>query len=180
MAEAAPIRDEHAGAPGPRREGELIAAGAGLALLVLMFALKWYGVIGLPHGADRSAISSATSAWQQLEGVRWVMLLTALVAIGAVILHVSQHSHGAQTDTGALVAGLGALTTLLLANRVLVDLPAASSVVDVKLGAFLGLLAAVGIVLGGAQAIRDERRWNASRRVESRLHAGLPSAAAPR
>ena len=38
------------------------------------------------------------------------MLLTIVVAIGSVLLHGSQHAHGAKTDTGAVVAGLGALT----------------------------------------------------------------------
>ncbi len=142
------------------RQGELIAATSALLLLIVMFALKWYGVVRLPHAADRSGSSSAVNAWTQLAGLRWLMLFTILVCIGAVVLHASQRTHGAQTDTGVLIAGLGGLTAALLANRILIDLPAPSSVVDVKVGGYLGLLCAVGIALGGYQAIREERARN--------------------
>ncbi len=142
------------------REGELIAAMSALLLLIVMFALKWYGVVRLPHAAERSGSSSAVNAWTQLAGLRWLMLLIILVCVGAVVLHASQRTHGAQTDTGVLIAGLGALTAALLANRILIDLPASSSVVDVKIGGYLGLLCAVGIALGGYQTIREERARN--------------------
>src|SRR5947209_10133688 len=153
----------------------MISAGCALLLLVIMFALEWYGAVGLPHGAERSGITSAANAWQELTGLRWLMLLTVLVALGAVILHITQRSHGAQTDTGLAVTGLGALSAILLANRVLVDLPAPSSVVDAKLGAYLGVLATIGIVIGGYQSIREESARNALLSSERRIGSALPS-----
>ena len=41
--------------------------------------------------------------------LRWLMLLTIVVAVGSLLLHVTQRSHGARTDTSLLVAALGAL-----------------------------------------------------------------------
>ncbi len=128
-----------------------------LALLIMMFALKWYGAVGIAHGAERSGRSSSQTAWQGLTDLRWLMLLTIVVTLGAVVLHIHQHSHGAQTNTAFLVAALGSLTATALAIRVLVALPSAGSVVDIKLGGFLGLICAIGIALGGFEAIREER-----------------------
>jgi hypothetical protein len=71
------------------------------------------------------------------------------------------------------VAALGTLTAVLLVYRVLIDLPNPSSVVDAKLGAFLGLLFAIGIALGGCESIREERLRRAS--IEQRSRSRLAS-----
>jgi hypothetical protein len=139
-----------------RRAGELTSAGSALLLLAIMFALKWYGVVGIAHGTEGSGVSSAENAWQALTGLRWLMLLTIFVALTAVILHISQRRHGAQTNTGALVAALGTITAAFLVNRVLIDLPSPDAVVDVKLGGFVGLICAIGIALGGYESSREE------------------------
>jgi hypothetical protein len=147
--------DEHA--PRPRiRTGELISAACALLLAPMMFALEWYGVVGLP-ATRRSGITTAENAWRILTYTRWVMLVAIVVALGTVFLHITQRSHGAKTNTSIVVAAVGTITALLLVYRVLIALPRPSSVVDVKIGAFLGLLAAIGIALGGIESIREER-----------------------
>ncbi len=140
------------------RGGELISAVSALVLLVAMFALKWFGLVVTPgpHAA-RSATPSAENAWHGLLVVRWVMALTIFVALGSVVLHATQRSHGARTDTSVAIAMLGSLTTVLLIYRVLINLPSPRSVVDEKLGAYLGLLAAVGVAIGGYESIREKR-----------------------
>ena len=164
----------------PRREGELISAVCALLLVVAMIALKWYGVVGRPRSAERSGLTSAVSGWNELTELRWLALITALLALGAVVLHINQLKHGAQTDTGLLVTSLGTFSSLLLAYRVLVDPPSAASVVDIKLGAYLCLLAAIGISVGGFQTVRDERLRGAQARSAHRPHGSLPSSAVPR
>lgn len=133
------------------------ALGA-LLLLILIFATKWYGVAGVPDpSATRPAISSAENAWDGLVVVRWVMLLCIFAALGSVVLHTSQRSHGTRTDTSLAILGLGGLTFALLFYRVLLVLPQASKVIDQKLGAVLGLTCALAITLGGVESVHEQR-----------------------
>jgi hypothetical protein len=138
--------------------GELTSAVSALALLVVMFLTKWYGVAGVPDpSAARPALSTAENAWNGLSIVRWVMLLTIVAALGSVVLHASQRSHGTRTDTSRVVFVLGSLTSVLLFYRVLIDLPEANKVIDQKLGALLGLVCALGIALGGFESVTEQR-----------------------
>jgi hypothetical protein len=140
------------------RVGALVSATSALALLVIVFAMKWYGVAGVPHpSAVRPAVSTAENAFNGLTVTRWVLLATIVASIGAVVLHASQRQHGNKTDTSVIVAALGALSSVLLIYRVLIVLPAGTRVIDQKLGAFLGLLCALGIAWGGYEAIREQR-----------------------
>jgi hypothetical protein len=140
------------------RVGALVSATSALALLVIMFATEWYGVAGVPDpSAVRPAISTAENAWHGLTVTRWVLLATIVASIGAVVLHASQREHGNKTDTSLIVAALGALSAGLLIWRVLIVLPSGQRVIDQKLGAFLGLLCALGIAWGGYEAIREQR-----------------------
>jgi hypothetical protein len=161
---------------GPTRiePGEVISALSAVALLVVMFFTAWYGVDQLPSrllaGAGRA---SAENAWHGLTIVRWVMLVTIIVAVGSVALHASQSAHGTKTDTGAAITALGLLTAALLFYRVLIALPAPDRVVDQKLGALLGLLSAMGIAVGGYESMREERGPRVgSKRSRDRLASG--------
>src|ERR1700759_4543096 len=156
---AAPEDASSPPARAPRlRVGALVSATSALALLVIMFATEWYGVAGVPDpSAVRPAVSTAENAWQGLPVTRWVLLATIVASVGAVVLHASQRQHGNKTDTSLIVAALGALSAVLLVYRVLIVLPAPTRVIDQKLGAFLGLLCALGIAWGGYEAIREQR-----------------------
>ena len=141
----------------PVQGGEFVSACSAAVLLVLMFAVKWYGVDQSPGRVNGAERTTAEDAWHGLTLLRWLMLLTIAAAIGSLILHLSQRSHGASTDTNATVTILGALTAALLTYRVLISLPSPASVVDQKLGAYLGLLSAFGVALGGYHALRTAR-----------------------
>ncbi len=146
--------------------GELAAAGWAVALLVSMSALKWFGVDGIP-GRTPSVVS-AVDAWHGLTVLSWLMLLTALIAIGSVALHFGQRRHGAKTDTSLLLAGASTLTAGLVAYRVLIHLPAPQSVVDQKLGALVGLACALGLAASTWMALRDGRSGGPARRAPTR------------
>jgi hypothetical protein len=140
------------------RRGELLSATMALLLAIDMFALKWYGVAGVPDpSAARPAVSTAENGWDGLTVVRWVMLAAILVALGSVVLHTSQRAHGTKTDTSVPVTVVGVVTAALLTYRVLISLPAPDEVIDQKLGAALGLAFALGIALGGLESIYEER-----------------------
>jgi hypothetical protein len=150
-----PPSDPH---PAPRvHTGELISFVCAVALVPIMFGLDWYGVVGLPRHGGRSGLTTAEDAWRELTVLRWLMLVTVVAAVAAVVLHATQRSHGAKTDTSIMVTTLGTVTALLVGYRVLFDLPNSNSVVDVKIGAYLGLIAAVGIAIGGWESVREVR-----------------------
>jgi hypothetical protein len=135
----------------PQR-GELVSAAGAVVLLALMFLAEWYGVDGIP---GRSQVSSAENAWHGLTVVRWLMLLTIVAALGSLLIHATQRNHGVQTETAGVVAVLGTLTAVVLTWRVLIVLPSPAAVVDQKLGAYLGVLSAYAIALGGYDSIRS-------------------------
>jgi hypothetical protein len=138
--------------------GELISAGCALALLILLLTTAWYGVAGVPDPTfARPAVSGTETGWSGLTDVRWVIVLTAVVALGAIGLRISQREHGRQTDASRLVTGLGLLCSALLIYRVLIMLPSPDKVLDQKLGALLGLGCAIGIALGGHESIVERR-----------------------
>jgi hypothetical protein len=135
--------------------GELLSASSAVALLIAMYALKWFGVDGVPGRTP--SLAWAVNAWHALTVVRWVMLLTIAVALAAPLLHATQRSHGVKTSTSGAVLALGLLTSVLLIYRVLIDLPSSNRVLDQKLGALIGVLCALGIALGGCEAVREDR-----------------------
>jgi hypothetical protein len=158
------------------RVGAVVSAVSALALLVILFAMEWYGVAGVPDpSAVRPAVSTAENGWHALSVTRWVLLATIVAAVGAVVLHASQREHGNKTDTSLVVAVLGALSAVLLIYRVLIALPSGARVVDQKLGAVLGLICALGIAWGGYEAIREQRA-----RVRAAAASGVPRHRRPR
>jgi hypothetical protein len=145
--------------------GELLSALSAVLLLIAMSALEWYGVDRTP------SLVSTENAWQGLSVISWVMLVTCATAIASVPLHLRRPSGRAWTSTALAVTALGALTAVLVAYRVLIDLPNANAVVDQKLGAFVGLLCAIGIPLGGFDSLRAQRALVLEQRSRSRAEA---------
>ncbi len=154
--------------------GQLISIVSSLLLVALMFAMDWYGVVRQPQ-MHRVGVNGAENAWTALTVLRWGILLSVVVTIGAIAIRASQRRHGTRTETGTAVMVTGAVIAALLIYRVLIDPPDPASVVDVKLGAVLGLLAAVGIAVGGVESFHQERRGRASAPPTSRRAAGLES-----
>ena len=138
--------------------GEVISALSALALLVLMFAVAWYGVVGIPgRSASRTGIASAQDAWHGLTVVRWPMLLTVGLAFGAVAIHLRGPSQVAAAGTRLALLVLAAPTAALVIYRVLIVLPSGGRVVDQKLGAILGVVCSLGVVLGAYESVREQR-----------------------
>jgi hypothetical protein len=129
--------------------GALLSAGCALALLGLMFALAWYGVDGIPGSPNAHRVVWTENGWDGLTAVRWVMLITIVASIAAASPYARLGGRLSRRDIGGLVLALGSLTSALLIYRVLIELPSSSAVADQKLGAVLGLAAALGIVIGG-------------------------------
>lgn len=144
------------------RRGEAIAAGSAVALFVLMF-VTWYGseVSGQVGEIEVEGAGSGGSAWQTLEGVSLVLMLTIAVAVGAAVLRFSGSAWKPAIVPGAAVAVLGGLSTLLIVLRILFppdlgELGGIEVEATLSLGVFLALAAAFGIAYGGYRAMREE------------------------
>ena len=138
--------------------GELISAGSALLLLVLMVAVAWYGVDGIPgRSSPAGGISGTETGWQGLSAVRWLVLVTVLVAFAALAVHAVRATRQAVAALRLALLALACATSALLIIRVLIDLPSPDRVVDQKLGAVIGLIAGLGVVYGAAETIREQR-----------------------
>src|SRR5579884_1269268 len=148
--------------------GEVATAGWGVALLIVMSALKWYGVDGVP---GRSPITAA-NAWQELGALSWLMAATAALALASLGLHVSQRGHGVKTDTSLPLALAASVSAALLVYRVLIGLPSPAAVVDQKLGALIGLGCALALAVSAWRYVRAMRAHRPAR--DAALAPGAP------
>ncbi len=156
--------------PEPRKQrrpglvrGEAIALFAAILLFAVTF-VSWYGSevsgqareIKLGGGAGAGG-----SAWQTLDLIPLVLMLTVVVTVGAALLRLSGSKWEPAIPSSAAVAVLGGLSALLVLLRIvfppdLGDLGGVTINANVELGAFLCLVAAAGVAYGGYRAM-DER-----------------------
>lgn len=121
------------------RSGEALAAAGGLALLVVMF-LGWYGTEG-----------TTLSAWEAFAVTDLLLALLALLGLGMALAQVTQRAPALPVGLSVLTAAVAMVAGLLLAYRIL-NAPGPDDLVEVKAGAWLGLLA---VALTGAGAWRS-------------------------
>ncbi len=156
------------------RSGERVAGLGGVALLVSLF-LPWYatfarkiesdsghfsiGSTGVPDALQKLGVEQPVAkpftAWQQLAVLDIVLLLVALGVIGLVIATVARRSPAPTAGGSALLTALGVVAALAVLYRI-VDQPGDDRLLDLRVGALLGLLASAAIAYGGWRAMRDE------------------------
>jgi hypothetical protein len=146
------------------RRSDWIAGGGAVALFVFLFFFDWFG--GSYKGTVPSGGSFGTSVsstgWDTFTSSRWIWLLTIIVALGAVVLVAGQRKLDLPVHPSALVAGLGALSTLLILYRILhhpsggASFAGASFSYGIKIGIWLGLIAAGAITYGGYSMMGEE------------------------
>ena len=125
------------------RAGEWIAALSGVALLVSLF-LPWYG----------ASTEDDASGWQALAAVDIALALVAAFGVALLLITASQRVPAVPIALSAIVSIVGLIGVVLVLIR-LANLPDAYD--GRELGVWLGLIAAIGIVAGGALSMRDER-----------------------
>jgi hypothetical protein len=139
------------------RRGEWIVGGGAVALTAAMFLTPWYGVKG-PLGPTAASLGRSTSwdGWHGLTNLRWLVVITILVALALVWLQATRRAPALPVTFGVIVMVLGLVTTVALIYRVLIDVPGASSIVERKAGGFVGLVASIAIFSGAYLSIREE------------------------
>jgi len=139
-------------------QGQLIAAIAAAVLLVAMF-LPWIGVSGqslpsgvtLPPGVANAAGSTSENVWKG-STLDIYLLITVVVAALPALLALTDSSEEFSFVSAATFL-LGVVAVILIAAFLTVDFPDGP---DRKVGAFLGLAAAIAIAFGGFRAMQEE------------------------
>jgi hypothetical protein len=149
---------------GRLRLSDRITGGGAILFFVFLFFFDWYGVSTNAATVDGVNIggSYSYSGWHTFTNSRWIWLLTIVVALAAVALRAGLFSFESPVKPGIVVAALGALSCVLIVYRIL-DHPTFSASfagvhtsVGIKIGIWLGLIAAAAITYGGYLAMQDE------------------------
>jgi hypothetical protein len=126
------------------RAGEWLAGLGAVGLLATLF-LDWVG-------------PRRESGWSSLG---WLVLALALVAVACaawLVITTVVRRPIAQVVAGAvLTATIGSVAFVALALRTLVFQPGPNDIAELRYGAYLGVLAALLVAVGGWWAIADER-----------------------
>jgi hypothetical protein len=151
------------------RNGDRIIAIGAIALFIFMFFFKWFG-IDVPAIVSAfvaaSHASTSANAWRTLEVIRWLLLLTVIVSAVWVALQGLGRKLDLPISLSAIVAGLGAVCTLLVLYRVLISHPFAHA--EVKIGAWLGLISCALVAYGGYRSMSEEGTTLADVREQAR------------
>jgi cytochrome bd-type quinol oxidase subunit 2 len=130
------------------RRGEVIVGASALLLLVFVFALTWY--------EQRTVAGEHTfTGWQGLPTARWLLLVTIVAALALVYFQAARRTPAIPVTLSVVVTVLALLTAIALIYKVLINPPGPSSV-DVKVGAYLGLVSSLALLYGGFASMRRE------------------------
>jgi len=147
------------------RSGELVGAAGAIGLAVVLF-VDWFG---------------GESGWSTLTVGRVLLVLTIALALTFVFITLTARAVSMATSSATVTVAVGTLALLYLLIRVGIDEPGVNAVVSIDLGAYLGLLCVVAIIVGAWRAIADERTASAIslRQTERVLAVRGPARPAP-
>jgi hypothetical protein len=134
-------------------QGQMIAAVGGIVLLVATF-LPWVGISGpsLPSGLPGAVDTSTSENVWKGSSLDIYLLITGVVALLPALLAVTDSSEEFSFVSAATLL-LGLVAVILVAAFLTVDFPDGA---DRKIGAFIGLGAAIVIAVGGFRAMQEE------------------------
>jgi hypothetical protein len=121
--------------------GDLVGAVSGLGLLVSSF-LPWY-----------SAGGENATAWQSFAVIDLVMAAAAVAGLSVVVVVLIGLSVSYPVAGSAVTTLFGGLALILIAYR-LINPPGGADV-GREIGAWLGLVAAAGVTLGGYLGMQE-------------------------
>ena len=140
---------------GRMTQGQLIAGIGAIVLLVAMF-LPWIGTSGpsVPAGIQLPSGVSTSSSENVWKGstLDIYLLITVIVAVIPALLALTDSAEEFSFVSAATFL-LGVVGVILIAAFLTVDFPDGA---DRKYGAFIGLVAAIAIAVGGFRAMQEE------------------------
>lgn len=146
------------------RRGEVIAGASGALLLVSMF-FPWYGY--KINARSLGSLVPSEDAWNAFTVVSIYLLLTAAIALSLALVQATRRSPALPVSLSVIALVLGLVATVVILLRIL-DPPAASGLPSgfgslapelqptLKLGAWVGLVSAIGITAGSYLSMREE------------------------
>jgi hypothetical protein len=141
--------------------GEKIAGVSAVLLFIVMF-LDWFGVeVSGSSGFSGTVPGAGGSAWDALDFIPIVLVVTIVVALINVFLRLSDSDYEPPISLNVAVTVLGGLSTLLVLFRIVSppgfgEFGGVSIDATLEFGIFLGLLTAAGIAFGGYKAMQEE------------------------
>jgi hypothetical protein len=147
------------------RRADRIVGGGAIVFFIFLFFFKWYGA-SASSSVGGISIGGSLNGWHSFTNSRWIWLITIIVALGAVTLRAGQRELSLPVSPSAIIAGLGALSTLLILYRIIHHPSGGSSggagitqfsySYGIKIGIWLGLIAALAITYGGYLMMQEE------------------------
>jgi succinate-acetate transporter protein len=141
------------------RSGEWIAGIGALLLLIVMFALPWYGLKGsAAHTARAVGVSTSINGYNEFTHLSWLILLTIVVVFALVFLQATRSAPALPASFSVIALVLSVLMTLWLIYRVLINVPSGDGLLEQTYGAYAGLLCALAMTYGAYRSLREEER----------------------
>lgn len=141
--------------------GEKIAGVSAVLLFIFMF-FTWFGVeVSGSEGFSGTVPGAGGSAWDALDFIPVILVVTIVVALINVFLRLSDSEYEPPVSMNVAVAVLGGLSVLLILFRI-ISPPSFGSFGGVsvdgtlEIGIFLGLITAAGIAYGGYRGMQEE------------------------
>jgi hypothetical protein len=127
------------------RAGDIVVGASALVLSVALFR-TWYTVPS----------ARLLNAWEAFGVIDILLALIALLGIALALSQVVGRGPALPVAIGVITTTLGLAGTLLVLYRIL-NQPGPNDAIDVSYGAYLGLLATLGVFLGAWLSLSDER-----------------------
>lgn len=121
----------------------MLAGIAGVALIVVLFAVDWFA----------AGQSSAADGWSTLPVLRWLVLVAAVAGLALALAQASRPAPALPVTLSVVVTALALVTTVALVIRLI------TTSASIRGGAVAGLVCAAAMLLGGFWSMRDEDGW---------------------
>jgi hypothetical protein len=148
--------------------GEWIAGVSGIAFIIVMFTswFTWSLPIKITTSAgDTSSPGGSMTAWESFSFIDYIFILAAIVAVVFAFLSLLR-SKKLPVFASLLVTVLGSIAFLLILKNIIVlpnlkptrgSITMLSAQAMREIGIFLGLIASLGIAVGGLLSIRRQK-----------------------
>jgi hypothetical protein len=145
------------------RRADQIIGGSAIAFFIFLFFFHW---LGASSNSPLGHLSYGASGWHSFSISRWIWIITIIVALLAVARTAGLLNFESPVQLSVAVAGLGALSTLLILYRIIHHPHGGfseslagthiSASYGIKIGIWLGLIASAALTYGGYLAMQDD------------------------